>query len=113
MKNLLRFSFIFLLVFISNETFAGDPCDQEDPTFTIRPAAHPNACVALELENITGGSVVWQFSPPVVVASTGVTVSSLSVAAGETPIVYWTGAGDKSIKYGGDDVCSYAVKTKT
>lgn len=98
MKKVYLF-FIPILFLSISSVYAG--CSDSDPDMIIRPANHPNACVAMELENIDSGSRTWTFNPPAVNAATGLTVSSLSVAAGTTPIIYWTTPGDKQMCYDG------------
>lgn len=95
---------LFSLVFLMSvgHLFAGG-CSDSDPDFIIRPANDPNACVALELENIDSGTRTWQFNPVPIDAATGLplTPHPYSLAAGVTKVVYWTSPGDIDIKYDG------------
>jgi len=97
MKRIIPFLLFFSFAF-NGYSGGGGGCDMN-----IVPASHPDACVAIALENFdASGTHTWSFTPSVVDASTGNTVSSINVTSGgAVPIVYWTGTGDKEICYDG------------
>lgn len=100
-------SFIILVLFgfiCHTELWAG--CNDSNPSMIIKPAHHPNACVALELRNLPGhtGNRNWEFDPAFGVpidADTGLplTPNPYPLPQGATKIVYWTAAGDKRFRY--------------
>jgi uncharacterized protein (DUF2141 family) len=88
---------LILFVSISLSSFAGETTTQ----ISIIPASHPNACVAIQLENLAAGSHTWTFNPAVFNTATGTTVSSITCTTGSEPLVYWTTVGDKQVCYDG------------
>lgn len=101
----IRILSLFILFLTASSTVMAGGCSDSDPDFIIRPANHPNACVALELENIDTGTRNWQFNAADVPidADTGLplTPNPYPLPAGATKIVYWTAPGDKQIRYDG------------
>ena len=104
MKKLLLVFATFLVAMLYSTAIAG--CSDSDPDFIIRPANHPDACVALELENIhPTGTRNWEFQATdlPINAATGLPISPnpYPLPAGATMVVYWTAPGDKRVRYNG------------
>lgn len=107
MKNLLIFLVSFFALLLPDYIYAG--CSDSAADMMIRPANHPNACVAIELENLSShtGDRLWQFDPAVggvpIDADTGLplTPNPYPLPQGATKIVYWTTPSDKRFRYNG------------
>lgn len=108
MKKTVLIIFALFGLICHTELLAG--CEDSNPGMVIRPANHPNACVALELENMSGhtGNRNWQFDPAFGIpidADTGLPLSPnpYPLPQGVRKIVYWTTPGDKRFRYNGGD----------
>lgn len=106
MKKTVLIIFALFGVICHTELLAG--CEDSNPDMVIRPAHHPDACVALELENLSShtGNRNWEFDPAFGVpidADTGLPLSPnpYPLPQGVKKIVYWTTPGDKRFRYNG------------